>query len=321
LCRITHDVPRQALETTIRKLAWARVKGDTLGLAVQAMYAIVGLSIGYVIGNRRAIACIFLWYTLQPLFYFTLASYIPGVKDLVLKDSEPLPDGEIRDRIEGIAKQIGYTKTGVDVYIVPDGGPDGKAQNKSNAYCVNILGLRYVAITRSFYSSFGPEEITAVITHELGHWYHKHSLWGFIFRNPKILISLGFWLLMEEPKLFQDFGFGPQDFDQDVNGRTIYPPVIAFLLYQLVGMAIQPLFMACRNAISQLCEYQADRFTALMGYGDAQCSGLRKSSKQDPLMEEDDWMYLMSVATHPRIKDRIQAIEKCNKARKGFKVE
>jgi STE24 endopeptidase len=125
-----------------------------------------------------------------------------------------------------------------------------------SSQCLGRFGLKYITITDALLDKATPEEATATIAHELGHWYHSHGSFDFPLKEPKAFIFASFYLLMDNPGLFQSFGFG-EDITTMESGRITYPPVIAFLLFQMLGMAIQPFYKYLTNWLSHSREYQA----------------------------------------------------------------
>jgi STE24 endopeptidase len=136
------------------------------------------------------------------------------------------------------------------------------------------MRFKYISVTDKLLENATPDEITATIAHELGHWYHLHNIKGMIPKQPKAFVLLAFWWLMEDQRLFREFGFdfgktttnprgkgfGDAGLGEGVGRDGVgLPPVLGFLLFQMVGIAVQPLWSLGVNALSQYQEYQAGK--------------------------------------------------------------
>jgi STE24 endopeptidase len=71
-----------------------------------------------------------------------------------------------------------------------------------------------------------PEEVEAVLAHELGHWYHLHPSKLLLVSQLHLFTILAlFPAFLNAPPLLRSFGF-----PESVAARP--PPIIAFFLYQ-----------------------------------------------------------------------------------------
>jgi STE24 endopeptidase len=72
-----------------------------------------------------------------------------------------------------------------------------------------------------------PEEVEAVLAHELGHWYHLHPTKLLLVSQLHLFTILAlFPAFLNAPPLLHSFGFS-----DSVAARP--PPIIAFFLYQV----------------------------------------------------------------------------------------
>ena len=72
-----------------------------------------------------------------------------------------------------------------------------------------------------------PDEVEAVLAHELGHWYHKHPLKLLTISQLHIFTILAaFPAFLKSPPLLRSF-----DFPAEVAKKP--PTMVAFLLFQV----------------------------------------------------------------------------------------
>jgi len=79
-----------------------------------------------------------------------------------------------------------------------------------------------------------PEEVEAVLAHELGHWYYHHpTKLLFVTQFHLLAILALFPAFLKSPPLLRSFGF-----PESVAARP--PPIIALLLYQARSLPFIP---------------------------------------------------------------------------------
>jgi len=117
------------------------------------------------------------------LFGLFLLFLIVIFPPLVLRlwDCRPLPAGEIRNRIEAFCRRQNFS---VGIYLWPLFG----GRMLTAAIMGFLPGFRYLLITPGLLSALSPEEIEAVVAHEIGHIKGRHL-------PLYLLLFLGFSLL------------------------------------------------------------------------------------------------------------------------------
>jgi Zn-dependent protease with chaperone function len=169
---------------------------------------------------------------------------MPWVVKLVL-GLQPLPPGPLRDRLLATTRRLRLRCTDL-LYWNTRGG-------MANAMVVGIVPwLRYVVFTDRLLEEFTPEEVEAVLGHEMGHVKHRHMLYYFAFLMASMLVVelvtraalVPFlrWLLPNlNPGQFLLYLDNPQD-------RELLPMVLLLLAYIFVVFGF----------LSRRCERQAD---------------------------------------------------------------
>jgi Zn-dependent protease with chaperone function len=160
---------------------------------------------------------------------------MPWIVRLVL-GLKPLPDGPLRDRLEAVAGRLHFRCGNILVWHTRHG--------MANAMVIGIVPwIRYVVFTDRLLEDFTPEEIEAVLGHEIGHIRHHHMLYYFGFLTASVIV-LGWLGCFFRDDLKELLGLGNRQYLTDV-------PLVAVLLgYIFVVFGF----------LSRRCERQADVF-------------------------------------------------------------
>jgi Zn-dependent protease with chaperone function len=143
---------------------------------------------------------------------------------------KPLEPGEQRQRIENLCKKAGIACA--DILYWPIFG--GKMLT------AGVMGLinrsRYILVTPSLLRLLEPEEIDAVIAHEIGHVKRKHLIFYLLFFASFLLMAyvifdLVLWLLFSTEPFYWILGktgFDPQRF---ISAVSLIMLIVAFVIY------------------------------------------------------------------------------------------
>ena len=93
----------------------------------------------------------------------------PTVIQPLFNKVEPLPAGELREKVEALASQLKFPLTDLSVI---DGS---KRSGHSNAYFYGMPWSKHIVIYDTLIEQSTPTEVEAVVGHELGHWSHCES--------------------------------------------------------------------------------------------------------------------------------------------------
>ncbi|MFA4970846.1 MAG: M48 family metallopeptidase, partial [Sulfuritalea sp.] len=115
----------------------------------------------------------------------------------------PLEDGSLKQRIEALLARCGFSASGL---FVMDGS---KRSAHGNAYFTGFGRAKRIVFFDTLLEKLAPEEIEAVLAHELGHFRHRHVIKRIAL---SAVLSLGFlWLLgqlIDQPWFFAGLGVG-----------------------------------------------------------------------------------------------------------------
>ena len=168
---------------------------------------------------------------------------------------KPLEDESLKTRIEGLMQRTGFASKGL---FIMDGS---KRSAHGNAYFSGFGASKRIVFFDTLIDKLAPQEIEAVLAHELGHFKRKHI----IKRITLIFIlSLGFLALLGYLKQQVWFytGLGVDPIDPVLFGGTASNDAMALLLFMLT-LPIFTFFFSPISAItSRKHEFEADAFAA-----------------------------------------------------------
>ncbi|CAI9101985.1 OLC1v1000166C1 [Oldenlandia corymbosa var. corymbosa] len=205
----------------------------------------------------------------------------------------PLPDGELRSKIESLASSLKFPLK--KLFVV-----DGSTRSShSNAYMYGFFkNKRIVLYDTLIQQCKNDEEVVAVIAHELGHWKLNHTMYSFIAVQIITFLQFGGYTLVRNSKdLFLSFGFDTQ------------PVLIGLIIFQHTVIPLQHLVSLGLNIISRSFEFQADAFAKKLGYAASLRAGLVKLQEENlSAMNTDPW-YSAYHYSHPPLVERLAAID------------
>ena len=173
-----------------------------------------------------------------------------------------------------------------------------KRSAHSQAYFFGIFKKKQIVVYDTLIDSAEPDEVVAVVGHELGHWHHMHNVAMLIFQLLFIGVFLSLLgLIMENEKFYYDFGF---------SNKFYFAGIIMFgLFFQPVNIVLTALICA----VVRRNEFQADRFAVGLGMGKQLRSGLLKILKENKADVDPDPLYALFNHTHPHLTVRIAAMD------------
>ena len=159
----------------------------------------------------------------------------------------PVENQELTRRIEALMQKAGLRSKGVFQMDA------SKRSRHTNAYFTGLGKSKRIVLFDTLVGSHTPEEIEAVLAHEIGHWKKKHVLKQLILVETLSLV--GFFLLarlLPWAFIYQTFGF-PEP--------TLYVGLLLIAaLFSCPAYFAQPL----ESAFSRKMEQEADDFALRM---------------------------------------------------------
>lgn len=281
----------------------------TLGLFVSDMFK--GLLLGAAIGLPLIWVVLTLmeksgdlWWLYAWVFWsaFQLLMLVlyPTVIAPLFNKFTPLADENLRTRIENLMNRVGFASKGL---FVMDGS---KRSAHGNAYFSGFGSAKRIVFYDTLLSRLAPQEIEAVLAHELGHFKLKH-----IVKRMTVMfaVSLGFLALLGYLKTQVWFytGLGVNPILLGTNALE-NNNAMALLLFALVLPVFTFLFSPLTSISSRKHEFEADAFAAK--HTDAQdlVSALVKMYEDNASTLTPDPLHSTFYDSHPPASLRINKL-------------
>jgi len=207
---------------------------------------------------------------------------------------EPLPAGELRDRILALARQLGFKTSGI---FTMDGS---KRSAHSNAYFTGLGRSKRIVLFDTLLEQMTIDQGLAVLAHEMGHYKMKHIVRMLVVQTLFLLIGLYLLsLLLHYDPLFSAFGLERSNH-------------AALVLFSLVSGPATFYLAPLMNVLSRKHEYEADQFAAVtLRDGKAMEEALvNLTIKNLSNLTPHPW-YSAYYYSHPTPVERIGAIRSC----------
>jgi STE24 endopeptidase len=281
-------------KTTLSLYFLDKLKGLILGIMIGGPFLYVVLWLMQATGEYW-----WIWaFVFIAMFQLLMIIIFPTFIAPWFNKFEPLPSGELRDRIMALAKQIGFKASGI---FVMDGS---KRSAHSNAYFTGIGKAKRIVLFDTLIEQMTIDQGLAVLAHEMGHYKMKHIRRMMLVQSVILFVGLYFLgrLVNYEP-VFTAFGLQPSNHAALVLFSLISGP-FTFYLGPLV------------NLLSRKHEYEADRFAAItLGNGKPMEEALiNLTVKNLSNLTPHPW-YSAYHYSHPTPTERIGAIRQITTAK------
>ena len=204
----------------------------------------------------------------------------------------PLADESLRDRVETLMRQCGFTASGLFVM-------DGSLRSAhGNAYFTGFGQTKRVVFFDTLLDRLQVEEIEAVLAHELGHFARRHVLQRIALM---FLASLGVLALLgqvsNDPILRAGLGIPP---DSTAALLVFFSVTLPYLLFP-----VQPLM----SAWSRMHEFEADAYAARHANPGSLVSALVKLYQDNASTLTPDPWHSAIYDSHPPALARISRLD------------
>ncbi|XP_073065029.1 CAAX prenyl protease 1 homolog [Primulina eburnea] len=280
-----------------KQTIWLFIKDMIKGIALAVVIGPpIVAAIIFIVQKGGPYLAIYLWAFMLVISLVMMTIYPILIAPLFNKFT-PLPDGNLRIKIESLASSLKFPLK--KLFVV-----DGSTRSShSNAYMYGFFkNKRIVLYDTLIQQCKDDEEIVAVIAHELGHWKLSHTLYSFIAVQVLTLLQFGGYTLVRNSKdLFHSFGFDTQ------------PVLIGLVIFQHTVIPLQHIVSFLLNLVSRSFEFQADSFAKKLGYASPLRAALVKLQEENlSAMNTDPW-YSAYHYSHPPLVERLAAIDKTDK--------
>lgn len=230
------------------------------------------------------------WVAFQVLI---LALY-PTVIAPLFNKFAPLADASVKERVERLLERCGFRAKGL--YVM-----DGSRRSAhGNAYFTGFGAARRIVFFDTLLARLAPEEIEAVLAHELGHFKLKHVIkrtaW-FAAASLALLALLG-WLV-EEPWFYAGLGVpGPAP----RYGVALVLFMLALPAFTFVASPIAAMY-------SRRHEFEADQYAARNASAHALIAALVKLYEDNATTLTPDPLHSAFHDSHPPAPARIARLD------------
>lgn len=265
-----------------------QLKGLLLGLVLMGGLCCLFILIHQTLGNWLPLAFAGLM-----LLLVLCAVFLSPVFSKLFNKFEPLPEGNLRDRLTALLTENGCAVKAINVMDA------SRRSSKANAYFTGLGRTKTIVLYDTLLDLMSEDEIVAVFAHEMGHSKHRDTLKMYFLNMVNVAImALLAWAVISVPEIYPDFGFRGLNYG------------FAFFLMASVGMTfLSPLTGLASSALSRRFEYSADRFAAERGCAQALVSALKKLARNTFTCLSPHPALVALTYSHPTVSQRVEALE------------
>jgi STE24 endopeptidase len=283
----SYILPRRYGISVMSRAAWARefLIGFALNIVLEAIF----ISIIYALLAFQP-QLWWLWAAIIILFFSVLmANLAPILLYPLFYKFSPLPDGELSQRLMGLAERAHTRVRGVFLM---------QMSNKTTATNAALMGLgntRRIVLGDTMTDRYTTDEIEVVLAHELGHHVH-HDIWKLI-ASQTVLMLCGFFVA----NLILHQVIDGWHYYQSLTAAATLP--FFFTLIGIFGIIIMPL----SNGFTRRVEYQADEYALQSTHKiEAFKNAMRRLANQNLAEIEPAPLVEFLFHSHPSINKRLQ---------------
>jgi STE24 endopeptidase len=279
----------------VRSWLWDEVKGFLVGLVLAG---IVVELLYFMIRQSPQHWWLITWIVFLGLFVL-MAQLAPVVLFPIFYKFEPLENEDLRRRLVLLSEHAGTRVRGVYRWKLSE------KSKKANAALTGLGNTRRIILADTLLDNYAPEEIEAVLAHELGHHVHRHILKSILVQAGTTL--LGFWAA----NWVLHYAVDHHMFEELSDFANM--PLLAITV-----TVLSLLLMPALNAYSRFNERQADRYAfESIASVEPFISSMNKLAQQN-LAERtpSKWIEVL-FHSHPAISKRVAAAEAWGRAQRA----
>jgi len=258
--------------------------GAVIGLPILAL-------ILWLMGSTGGLWWLWAWAAWMGFNLLILVLY-PTIIAPLFNKFEPLQDEQLKSRVSALMRRCGFSAKGL---FVMDGS---KRSAHANAYFTGFGAAKRVVFYDTLLKQLTPDEVDAVLAHELGHFRHKHIVQRIVMLFG---LSLGaLWLLgwLSQQVWFYS-GLGVQVHLNAPNDA------LALLLFLLVVPVFSYFVSPLSAHLSRRHEFQADAYACAQTSGSDLSSALLKLYKDNASTLTPDPLFARFYYSHPPASERL----------------
>ena len=276
----------------VRSWLWDEAKGFLVGLVLAGSVVEV---LYFMIRQSPQHWWLITWIVFMALVIL-MAQLAPVVLFPIFYKFEPLENEDLRRRLVLLTEHAGTRVRGVYRWKLSE------KSKKANAALTGLGSTRRIILADTLLDNYAPEEIEAVLAHEIGHHVHRHILKSIVVQAATTL--LGFWAA----NWVLHYAVDRRMFEELSDFANL--PLLA-----ITATALSLVLMPALNAYSRFNERQADRYAfESIASVEPFISSMNKLALQN-LAERtpSKWVEVL-FHSHPAISKRVEAAEAWSRA-------
>ncbi len=236
-------------------------------------------------------AWVYAWiaFTLVQLLLTFLA---PAILMPLFNRFSPLPEGKLKGEIEDYARSQEFKLGGIFTM------DSSKRSTKTNAFFTGFGKFRRLVLFDTLIEKQTPEELVAIVAHEIGHFKERHILKSIgLSVVSTAAMFYAFSLLLDNRELFAAFG---------MKKLSVYASLI------FIAFLFSPVFRflsILTHGLSRRFEFEADAYSArTYGKAEALVSALKKLTMDNLSNLRPHPLKVALDYTHPPVLERIRVL-------------
>lgn len=204
----------------------------------------------------------------------------------------PLPEGEVKARINQLLQQCKFAAGGL--YVM-----DGSRRSRhGNAFFTGFGRNRRIVLFDTLLQHLQPLEIEAVLAHELGHFYHRHVIGRMVgIFVISLLLLWGVAQAMSHAAVFAALHLGQPNAASALAVLLLALPVFSLPVQILTGIS------------SRRQEFQADTYAAEQVGAQALIDALVHLYRDNATSLHSDPWYSLCFDSHPNAQQRVAHLQ------------
>ncbi len=204
----------------------------------------------------------------------------------------PLEDAALKTRIEALLAKCGFRSQGL--YVMDS----SRRSSHGNAYFTGFGAAKRIVLFDTLIARLAPQEIEAVLAHELGHFRHHH-----VWKRMTALFAMSLvflWML--------GYAMKQEWFYAGLNVHA-HSTALALLLFFLVVPVFTFLLHPLTSLLSRRHEYEADAYAARHAISTDLIHALVKLYQDNAATLTPDPLYSAFYDSHPPALARIARLQ------------
>lgn len=210
----------------------------------------------------------------------------PILRALLFDKLTPLPQGELKTRLEKLFSENGFDTSGL---FISDAS---KRDARLNAYFAGLGSQKRVVLFDTLVEKLTIEELEAVLGHELGHYQNKDILKNIAMTALMLFVTLAL------------FGNLPEEIFAQLH--VMPSSGVVMILFLLLSPVLFFILMPLMGRLSRHNEFRADAMGARLGGVENLVSALKKLVTENRAFPRSHPLYLFFYATHPPVLERLK---------------